>query len=86
MRRPSEPTAPDPLPKYIAKVLPKQDCETLEEFIEYAKALIDYRHQLDEQPIQEEDLSGDVEVLEESSKGAVYKLRVCQRWRPENTF
>lgn len=55
-------------------------------FIEYAEALIDYRHQLDEQPIQEEDLSGDVEVLEESSKGAVYKLRVCHRWRPENTF
>ena len=34
--------------------------------------------QLDEQPIQEEDLSGDVEVVEEGPKGTVYKeYRTC---------
>ena len=39
----------------------------------YGDSYDDIVRQLDEQPIQEEDLSGDVEVVEEGPKGTVYK-------------
>lgn len=78
MSTPSEPSAPDSLPKYLADGLPKQNRATLEDIRAFVDELIEHKQQLDEQPIQEENLSGDVEVVEESPKGTVYKeYRTC---------
>lgn len=73
-----EPVAPDSLPKYLADGLPKQDRETLEDAREYVDALLKYKEQLDEQPIETDDLSDDVEIVEEGSKGTiVVEHRTC---------
>lgn len=39
----TEPIAPESLPKYLAEGLPKQDIGTLEDVIEYAEELIEYK-------------------------------------------
>lgn len=78
MSMPDEPIAPDSLPKYLAEGLPKQDRETLEDVCEYVEALITHRDRLDEQPIQEEELPDDSELVDEGSTGSIMiEYRTC---------
>lgn len=75
---PTEPAAPDSLPKYLADGLPKQDRETLEDISMYAESLIEYREQLNEQPIQDEELPEDAELVNEGPKGSIMiEYRTC---------
>ena len=53
--------------------LSEEPIDRFRELKEYGDSYDDIVRQLDEQPIQEEDLSGDVEVVEEGPKGTVYK-------------
>ncbi len=72
-----EPTVPESLPKYLADGLPKQDYETLNDISKYVEALINYREQLDDQPIQEE-LPADAEIVDEGPKGSIMiEYRTC---------
>lgn len=74
----SELTAPDSLPKYLADGLPKQDRETLEDVRAFVDELIEHKQQVDEQPIQDEDLSGDAEIIEEGPTGTIAaEYRTC---------
>lgn len=76
--RSSEPVALNSLPKYLADGLPKQDQETLEDIREYVNALLEYKEQLDNQPIETDDLSDDIEVVDEGPKGTVVvEHRTC---------
>lgn len=78
MANPSEPVAPDSLPKYLAEGLPKQDRETLEDVQDYVEALLNYRGLVDEQPIEEEDLPDDAELVKETPKGSIMsEYRTC---------
>lgn len=78
MTESAEPIAPGSLPKYLADGLPKQDQETLKDVREYVDGLLEYKEQLDDQPIEADDLSGDVEIIEEESKGTiVIEHRTC---------
>ena len=78
MTEPTEPVTPNSLPKYLADGLPKQDKETLEDVREYVDELLEYKEQLDDQPIETDDLSGDVEIIEGGSKGTiVIEHRTC---------
>lgn len=73
-----QPEPPNTLPKYLAEGLPKQDRETLEDVREYVDALIDYRNQLAEQPIREDELPEDTEVVDEGPKGTIaIEFRTC---------
>ena len=78
---PIEPQPPDSAPAYTTKGLPTQDRETLEEIHVYVEALIEYKEQLAEQPITDDDpdLSDDAEVVEDNgSDGKVfYEYRTC---------
>ncbi|WP_380683575.1 DUF6788 family protein [Saliphagus infecundisoli] len=72
------PTAPSTLPKYIADGLPKQDDETLRDTREYIDQLLADRERRREEPVTEDDLSDDVDVVEEGSGGTVYhEYRTC---------
>lgn len=72
------PVAPETLPKYLAEGLPRQDRETLKDVRAFVDDLLAYKDQLEDQPVGEDDLSSDVEILEESSKGTVYlEHRTC---------
>lgn len=76
----TEPIAPDSLPKYLAKGLPKQDRETLEDVQDYVEALLNYRDLLDEQPIDGSELPNDAELVDEGpdSKGSILiEYRTC---------
>jgi hypothetical protein len=68
MSTPTEPAAPDSLPKYLAEGLPKQDDETLDDVQAYVEALLNYRELLAEKPIGEENLPEDSEIVEEGPK------------------
>ena len=75
---PSEPTAPSSLPKYIAEGLPKQDDETLLDTQEFIDELLTTRKQHREEPIAEDDLPDDAEVVKKSSGDTVYlEYRTC---------
>jgi hypothetical protein len=60
MSIPTEPQAPESLPKYLAEGLPNQDDETLEDVQVYIEALLNYRELLSEEPIGEEDSHGTI--------------------------
>ena len=78
MADPSEPVAPDSLPKYLDEGLLKQDRETLEDLQDYVEALLNYRGLVDEQPIEKEDLPDDAELVEETPKGSIMsEYRTC---------
>lgn len=78
MSTPSEPSAPDSLPQYLADGLPKQNRETLEDVRAFVDELLEHKEQLDEQPIQEDDLPGDAEILEDGPAGAIaIERRTC---------
>ncbi|WP_336346065.1 DUF6788 family protein [Halalkalicoccus ordinarius] len=78
MTTPSEPVAPDSLPKYLADGLSKQDREILEDVREYVEALLNYHALLDEQPIDESYLPEDAELVEETPKGSIMnEFRTC---------
>lgn len=74
------PTAPQTLPQYIANGLPKQDDETLRDTREYIDQLLGSREQRREEPVTENELPDDAEVVEEGSgsSGTVYlEYRTC---------
>ena len=78
MNTPEEPSAPDSLPQYLADGLPKQNRETLEDVRAFVDALIEHKEQLDEQPIQDGDLPGDTEIIDEGPTGAIAaEYRTC---------
>ena len=71
-------TAPETLPKYLAEGIPKQDDATLRETREFIDELLADRERRREQPVPEDELPEDAEVVENSLKGTVYKeLRTC---------
>ncbi|WP_114579158.1 DUF6788 family protein [Saliphagus sp. LR7] len=72
------PTAPASLPDYIADGLPKQDDETLRDTQEYIDQLLADRERRREDPVTEDELPDDVDVVEEDSDGTVYhEYRTC---------
>ena len=72
------PTAPPTLPQDIADSLPKQDDETLRDTLEYIDQLLADRERRREEPVTEDELPDDVEVIEEESSGTVYlEYRTC---------
>lgn len=78
MSTPPEPAAPDSLPKYLVEGLPKQDEKTLKDAHAYIEALLNYREQLAEEPIREDDLAEDSEIVEDGPKGTIlHEYRTC---------
>ncbi|MFC6907023.1 DUF6788 family protein [Halalkalicoccus tibetensis] len=72
------PTAPSSLPNYLADGLPKQDDETLQEVQEYVDELLAAREHRRSEPVSEDELPEDAQVLENESSGAVYlEYRTC---------
>ncbi|MFC6906735.1 DUF6788 family protein [Halalkalicoccus tibetensis] len=72
------PTAPPSLPNYLADGLPKQDDETLQEVQDYVDELLAAREQRRSEPVTEDELPEDAQVLENESDGAVYlEYRTC---------
>lgn len=72
------PTAPSSLPNYLAEGLPKQDDETLREVQEYVDELLAAREQRRSEPVTEDELPEDAQVLANESEGAVYlEYRTC---------
>jgi hypothetical protein len=71
-------STPSSLPDYLAEGFPKQDDETLREAREYIDELLDTREQRRQEPVTEDELPKDVQVLENESSGAVYlEYRTC---------
>lgn len=71
-------TAPPSLPKYLAEGLPKQDDETLREAREYIDELLAAREQRRQEPVTEDELPDEAQLLENESDGAVYlEHRTC---------
>lgn len=78
MRSKNAPPVPDSLPKYLAKGLPKQDQETLEDIREFVDALLEQKATLADEPINEDELPEDADIVEEGPKGTVYlEYRTC---------
>ena len=74
----TSPTAPPTLPQYIADGLPKQDDQTLRDAREFIDELLTAREHRREQPISEDELPADAEVVEEEPRGTVYlEDRAC---------
>ena len=74
----TSPTAPSTLPQYLAEGLPKQDDEALRDTRVFIDELLAARGQRREQPISEDELPANTEVVEEESSGAVYlEYRTC---------
>ncbi|WP_114579517.1 DUF6788 family protein [Saliphagus sp. LR7] len=72
------PTAPTSLPDYVADGLPKQDDETLRDTREYIDQLLADRERRREEPVTEDELPDDVDVVKEGSDGTVYhEYRTC---------
>ncbi|MFC4987301.1 DUF6788 family protein [Saliphagus infecundisoli] len=72
------PTAPTSLPDYVADGLPKQDDETLRDTQEYIDQLLADRERRREEPVTEDELPDDADVVEEGSDGTVYhEYRTC---------
>lgn len=72
------PTTPSSLPNYLADGLPKQDDETLREVQEYVGELLAAREQRRSEPVTEDELPEDAQVLANESDGAVYlEYRTC---------
>lgn len=74
------PTPPPTLPQSIADSLPKQDDETLRDTRAFIDELLADRKQHREEPITEDELPDDTEIVEESpgSSGTVYlEYRTC---------
>lgn len=72
------PTAPPTLPQYIADGLPEQDDETLHDAREFIEELLADRERCREEPVTEDELPNDAEVIEEESSGTVYlEYRTC---------
>lgn len=69
---------PPTLPQYIADGLPRQDDETLRDTREFIDELLADREQRREEPITEDELPDEAEVIEEGSGGTVYlEDRTC---------
>lgn len=72
------PTAPPSLPNYLAEGLPKQDDEALEDARKYIDELLVARENRRQEPVAEDELPEDTQVLENESGGAVYlEYRTC---------
>lgn len=72
------PKEPSSLPNYLADGLPKQDDETLQKVQEYIDELLAAREQRQSEPVTEDELPEDAQVLENESSGAVYlEYRTC---------
>lgn len=70
MSTPAEPQAPSHFHN-TADGLPKQDDETLEDVQVYVEALLNYRELLAEEPIGEDELPENSEIVDEGSKGTI---------------
>jgi hypothetical protein len=78
MSAPTEPQAPESLPKYLAEGLPKQDRETLAEISEYVEALINHKTLLAEPSSEPAELPEDSEGDQEGLTGSIhYEFRTC---------
>jgi hypothetical protein len=72
------PTAPPTLPTYLAEGLPKQDDETLQDARNYIDDLLAAREQPQQEPVTEDELLGDADLIENNSSGAIYlEYRTC---------
>lgn len=72
------PAASSSLPTYLAEGLPKQDDKALRKAREYIDALLNAREQRRQEPVTEDELPADVQVLKNESSGAVYlEHRTC---------
>ncbi|MFC7010035.1 DUF6788 family protein [Halalkalicoccus salilacus] len=72
------PTAPSSLPNYLADGLPKQDDEALRDARKYIDELLAAREQHRQEPVTEDDLPEDAQLLENESSSAVYlEYRTC---------
>lgn len=72
------PTAPSSLPNYLAEGLSKQDEGTLRDARKYIDELLAVREQRQKEPVTEDELPKDAQVLENESAGAVYlEYRTC---------
>lgn len=70
--------APSSLPKYLAEGLPKQDDEALREAQEYIDELLAAREQRRQEPVSDDELPKNSQVLETESGGTVYlEHRTC---------
>ena len=74
----TSPTAPPTLPQYLAEGLPKQDDQTLRDAREFIEELLTAREHRREQPVSEDELPANAEVVEEESSSTVYlEYRTC---------
>ncbi|MFC6907161.1 DUF6788 family protein [Halalkalicoccus tibetensis] len=72
------PTAPPSLPNYLAEGLPKQDDESLRDASEYIDKLLAAREERRQEPVTEDELPDETQLLENESGGAVYlEYRTC---------
>ena len=72
------PTAPPSLPNYLVDGLPKQDDEALRDAREYIDELLAAREQRRQEPVSEDDLPENAQLLENESSSAVYlEYRTC---------
>jgi hypothetical protein len=74
MPRETPPTAPPPLPKYLAEGLPKQDVGTLSDAHEYIDDLIEWK----QRPVEDDDLPDSAELVddEDAERGTVVMEKV----------
>ena len=76
---PSQPNAPDSLPKYIHEGLPKQDIETLQETQQYIEALIEQKQAEKHRPVPEEEIPDGADMVDDvdvGGSGTVVKEKV----------
>lgn len=72
------PSAPPSLPNYLAEGLPKQNNEALKDARKYIDELLAAREQRRSEPVTEDVLPENAQVLENDSSGAVYlEYRTC---------
>jgi hypothetical protein len=72
------PTVPPTLPNYLAEGLPKQDDETLRDTRDYIDNLLSVRERRRREPVTEDELPGDADLIENDSSGAIYlEYRTC---------
>ena len=72
------PTTSSSLPRYLADGLPKQDDEALRDAREYIDKLLAAREQHPQEPVTEDDLPENTQLLENELNSAVYlEYRTC---------
>lgn len=72
---PSQPPAPDALPKYITEGVPKQDNQSLRDLQEWIDELLDYREEQLAATIESDET---IESVEHTGKGTIIeKYQLC---------